>query len=93
MSQTESDVNKVFRDIQTAGFDINCVGTLNGYLGIEVQQQRNGNIHLKQPTLVSVSVNGQKPNKIQRRLEQPLTEERQNQHTMQPGTTDRSLAN
>jgi len=47
MSQTESDVNKVFHDIQAAGFDINCVGTLNEYLGIEVQQQRNDNIHLK----------------------------------------------
>ena len=52
MSHKESEVNKAFRDIQTAGFDINCVGTLNEYLGIEVQQQRNGNMHLKQPTII-----------------------------------------
>jgi len=52
MSHEESDVDKVFHDIQAAGFDINCVGALDEYLGIEVQRLKNGNIHLKQPTII-----------------------------------------
>ena len=52
MSQIESDVNKVFHDIQVAGFDINCVGALHEYLGIEVQRLKNGSIQLKQPTIL-----------------------------------------
>jgi len=84
MSHEESDVDKVFHDIQAAGFDINCVGTLNEYLGIEVQQQRNGNIHLKQPTMIkqilhSLSFNQrtkakQNPAKIRTTLNRGTTE-------------------
>ena len=58
MSREESDVNQAFKDIQAAGFDINCVGSLSEYLGIQIQQTDNGNIHLKQPTIIKQILHG-----------------------------------
>ena len=50
MSKAETDVDKAFRDIQREG-------TLNDYLGIEVQRKRNGTIHLIQPTIIRQIIN------------------------------------
>jgi len=57
MNKTEADIDKAFEDLQQAGFDIKCEGSLSEYLGIQIQRKSNGNIHLTQPTVIRQIIN------------------------------------
>jgi len=57
MNKSENEIDKAFRDIQRAGFDLRCEGVLADYLRIEIQRKRDDTIHMQQPTMIRKILN------------------------------------
>ena len=49
---TDNDIDGVIKQLQELGYDIEVLGTLSEYLGVQVHHLEDGRLHLSQPHLI-----------------------------------------
>ena len=57
MGPDSGAINKSIEDIERAGLDIEDKGNIEDYLGLNVEEQDNGNINLTQPKIIDSIIN------------------------------------